>query len=91
MSVLLAHELASHLADTGGTTRGGIGTAIPPAVRERVAPLMADAFGTTFWWALGFVVVALVVALVLLPKDKPEPLDTDGEPVEAADAALLVH
>jgi EmrB/QacA subfamily drug resistance transporter len=89
MSVLLAHELSSHLGGaTGGST--GIGAALPPGVRQRVAPLMADAFGATFWWAFALVVVALVVALVALPKNKPEPV-REGAEGEPAAAPVLVH
>jgi EmrB/QacA subfamily drug resistance transporter len=86
LSVLLAHELSSRLP--GGSGEGGIGTALPPAIRERLAPVMAEAFGATFWWALALVGVAFVVALVLLPKDKPEPVaDPDAE---GADEPALV-
>jgi EmrB/QacA subfamily drug resistance transporter len=86
LSVLLAHELTSRLGGAGG---GGIGGTLPPDVRERVAPLMAEAFGATFWWALALVAVALVVATVLLPKTKPEPVeDLAGE--EAA-VAVAMH
>ena len=86
LSVLLAHELASRL---GGGAGGGIGTPLPPGVRERVAPLMAEAFGATFWWALALVVVALVVATVLLPKEKPAPVEeTAGE---EAPVAIAMH
>ncbi|HEX6461084.1 MAG TPA: DHA2 family efflux MFS transporter permease subunit [Thermoleophilaceae bacterium] len=90
MSVLLAHELAAHLPGGGGGSTG-IGAAIPPGVRERIAPLMADAFGTTFWYALGLVIVSLVVAIVFLPKNKPEPLpDEEGEAAEQAAPPMLV-
>src|SRR4051794_9171460 len=91
LSVLLAHELASRLP--GGGAGSGIGTALPPGVRERVAPEMAAAFGATFWWALALVVIAFVVAVVLLPKSKPEPVEDEEEGVaepEAAAAALVV-
>ena len=49
LSVILANELASRLPGPGG---GGIGQAVPPALRAKVAPLMAEAFGATFWYAL---------------------------------------
>jgi hypothetical protein len=51
---------------------------------------MADAFASTFWWAVGLVVVAFVVALALLPKEKPEPVDdpSDEEPANAAALAM---
>jgi MFS family permease len=83
LSVLLAHELTNRLGSGGG---GGIGRAVPPGLRAKVAPLMADAFGATFWYALALVVVAFVVALVLLPKHKPEPLEE--EPAAGAPDAV---
>jgi EmrB/QacA subfamily drug resistance transporter len=86
LSVLLAHELTSRLGGAGG---GGIGAAVPPELRPRVAPLMAEAFGATFWWALALVVVALVVATVLLPKSKPEPVEE--APGDEAPVAIAMH
>jgi hypothetical protein len=87
MSVLLTHELTSRLPQTGGE---GIGAAIPPALRERIAPLMADAFGATFWWALALVLVSLVVAAVLLPKRKPEPIDDPDDDAVTGEPALVM-
>ena len=87
LSVLLTHELTSRLPAGGG---GGIGQTLPPGVRERVAPLMAEAFGATFWYALGLVVVAFVVAVVLLPKQRPEPLDDPAADAGAAAPPVLV-
>jgi MFS family permease len=87
LSVLLTHEITSRLAGGGGS---GIGQALPDSVRERVAPQVAEAFGATFWYALALVVVAFVVAIVLLPKQKPEPLD-DPEVDEAAAPVLVAH
>jgi EmrB/QacA subfamily drug resistance transporter len=88
LSVLLAHELSSRLPGAGGG--GGIGAAVSAAARDRIAPVMAQAFAATFWYALALVIVAFFVALVLLPKDKPEPVyDPDDEqPAEAAVIAL---
>ena len=89
LSVLLTHEIVSHVGGGGG---GGIGRTLPPAVRERLAPDLAAAFGATFWYALALIVVAFVVAIVLLPKQKPEPVDDPDAP-EAAEAApvLVAH
>jgi hypothetical protein len=69
LSVLLASALTAQLGSAGG---GGIGSSanVSPAARAHVAPLMADAFGQTFWWALGLLVVALLFSAVL-PKRKP--------------------
>jgi len=90
LSVLLTHEITSRLGGGGGS---GIGKTLPPAVRERLAPDLAAAFGATFWYALALIVVAFVVAIVLLPKQKPEPLDDDPDAPEAAEAApvLVAH
>jgi EmrB/QacA subfamily drug resistance transporter len=86
LSVLLTHELIRRL---GG---GGIGQSLPPGVRERVAPAMADAFGATFWYALALVAIAFVVSIVLLPKHKPGPVDDpDAETADAAPAVLVAH
>lgn len=86
LSVILAHELAARLPTAGG---GGIGAALPDAIRERIAPAMADAYGATFWYALGLVVVAFLVALILLPKHKPEPVEDPDDVIDEAEAAPL--
>ena len=49
---------------------------------------LADAFGETFWWAVGLVAIAFVVALVLLPKHKPEPVDDEDDDLTAA---VMMH
>jgi len=87
MTVILTHQLASRLPAGGGDGLGAV--AVPDAVRERIAPLMADAFGATFWWALGLLLVAFGFAF-LLPRSKPEPvadLDEDDEAVPMLVAA----
>jgi EmrB/QacA subfamily drug resistance transporter len=92
-AVLVVILTAAITARIPGAT-GGIGGAanVPPAVRARITPLMAEAFGATFWWALGLVAVAFVVALVLLPKQKPvhvEEADEDGE-TPGLQAAMMI-
>ena len=88
LSVLLANALADRLPGGGG---GGIGdaAAVSPEARAQIAGPMAEAFGSTFWWALALVVVAFVVSTPLLPKQKPEPVDDPDAP-EAAEAAAPV-
>jgi hypothetical protein len=89
LSVILANALTSKFP--GGGAGGGIESAgsVPEDIRQQIAPLMADAFGSTFVWACVFIVPTLAAAL-LLPRRKPEPVvDEDGEPVEAA--PVLVH
>jgi hypothetical protein len=90
LSVLLANALADRLPGNGG---GGIGAAaaVPPEVRARIAGPMAEAFASTFWWALALVVIAFVVSTPLLPKHKPEPVDDpDAAEGEEAAAPILV-
>jgi MFS family permease len=86
MAVLLTNALSSRLPGTGG----GIGAAasIPADQRARVLPLMADAFASTFTWALVLVGLAFIPAL-FLPRRRPDPVeeDDDGTPAEA----LMVH
>jgi EmrB/QacA subfamily drug resistance transporter len=94
LSVLLANAIANKLSGLGGGSEGGIGAgaSLPPEVRDRIAGPMAEAFASTFWWALALVVVAFLVALALLPKDKAEPVEEDpadeGAPPEPALAMI---
>jgi hypothetical protein len=79
LSVVLASALTSELGGHGG--HGGLnGVAqLPPAVHQHVAPLMANAFGHTFWWAVGLLGVAFATSLVL-PKRRPEPAAGEAQP-----------
>lgn len=69
LSVLLAGALASQLGHGGHGTIGA--TAVSAAVRARIAPPMATAFGHTFVWACVLLGVALIGSLTL-PKRRPE-------------------
>jgi EmrB/QacA subfamily drug resistance transporter len=75
LTVILVTALTARLG-AGGDGGGGLGAAaaLPP---DQVG-LLAASFGTAFWWAFGFVVVACLVALALLPKHKPAPVDDDA-------------
>jgi EmrB/QacA subfamily drug resistance transporter len=86
LSVLLTHELLARFHGHGGGI--GAAAALPPAARARVAGPMADAFATTFWYALALLIVALVVSAVLLPRQKPAPVEDEPD---ADPAPLLVH
>jgi MFS family permease len=88
LSVLLANAISSQL----GGASGGIGAAasVPPDQRAQVADKLAAAFGSTYWWALGLVVLAFAIATPLLPKQKPAPVeDPSAEP--GTPAPVLVH
>ncbi|WP_233525925.1 DHA2 family efflux MFS transporter permease subunit [Actinomadura spongiicola] len=81
ISVLLANRITSELSEAGLATGGGgeIGSTeeVPPAVLERIAPPMADAFQHTYWYAVGLLALAFLPAL-LLPRRKPETGPTDA-------------
>jgi EmrB/QacA subfamily drug resistance transporter len=89
MSVLLANALESKLGGQGG---GGIGAAaaVPPDVKAKIVGPMAEAFGSTYWYAFGLVIIALVVATPLLPKEKPAPVEEPGAE-GATPEPVLVH
>ncbi len=74
LAVVLERRIA---ADVGrGGSVGGYGT-IPPAVRHRLAPHLANAFQQTFWVAVGLVSITIVAAF-FLPARPPD--DEPGEP-----------
>jgi EmrB/QacA subfamily drug resistance transporter len=88
LSVLLANAISSRLGGGGGGI--GAAAAVPPDQRAQVADKLADAFGSTYWWALALVVVAFAIATPLLPKHKPAPVEEPGaEP--GTPAPVLVH
>ena len=94
LTVLLVRIMTGKLADLGGAAGGGPGgedgglssiLSLPPEVRAKILPLVADSFGETFVWALGLVVIAFLVALAFLPKQHLEPVDQgEGEPISPA-------
>lgn len=88
MVILLTRAIADRLPGAGGSFSAPT-TPLPPEQQARVLTLLSESFGATFWWALGLVVVAFVVALALLPKHKPAPMEEEGaEPLEAP---VLMH
>lgn len=85
MSVLLINALIARLPTEGaGSGAGaGFGEQLPDAARDRWAPQMAEAFAATFWVALALVGVALLASL-LLPKRKPDPVEDPEAPLSSA-------
>jgi EmrB/QacA subfamily drug resistance transporter len=84
ISVLLANRLTHELKPFGGGG-GEIGSTekVPPAIMEKIAPPMADAFQHTYWYAVVLLALGFFPAL-LLPRRKP---DTPT----AADAPMPMH
>jgi EmrB/QacA subfamily drug resistance transporter len=69
LAVILQGQIKDNLSGLGG--RGGAPAAsgtlerLPEGLRARVAEPLAAAFASTFWWAVGMSVLALVPAAVL--------------------------
>jgi EmrB/QacA subfamily drug resistance transporter len=86
VAVVLTHQITVQLhGHTGGLS--AVST-IAPAARVLIAQPLSTAFGSTFWWALGLTVVALVPAF-LLPRIGPASLGDDAG--SAPDSAVLVE
>jgi EmrB/QacA subfamily drug resistance transporter len=66
LSVVLTHQLTNNIA---GAQAEGSGLqavqSLPPALHDRVAPMIADAFGNTYWWAFGLIALAIIPSLFL--------------------------
>jgi len=87
MSVILANQLADRLPGAANAGQGlQAAQSIPPAARERMAPLVADAFAQTYVWAFVLIAVAAIPAL-FLPRTKPA---LPQPPRERADEAVAV-
>ena len=86
MSVILTVALQDRLGGGGGseTGLGGTGANLPPEVRDT----MASAFAHTYWWAVALIVPAILAAL-LLPLTKPEPVEDDDESAGEAPPVLM--
>jgi MFS family permease len=70
MAVVLQHEIRDAI---GGAAGGGIGAGVPDSARARVAETLAPAFATTFWWAVGACLLALIPAIVLARTERRAP------------------
>jgi EmrB/QacA subfamily drug resistance transporter len=77
-TALLAVVLQRSIAGNVPGVESGVGAlaALPDSRRAQVAPALANAFGTTFWVALGLVAAALVPALLLPSRRSQEPEET---------------
>jgi EmrB/QacA subfamily drug resistance transporter len=75
LAIVLQRAIA---ADIPGF-RGGIEGTAALSRRPHAAPLLADAFGTTFWVAVALIAVSLVPAL-LLPRTRPRRQAGEADP-----------
>jgi hypothetical protein len=66
LAVVLSHQIASVMPSTGVQESGLAGArAMSPAAHAAILPALGRAFGHTFVWALGVVVLGLIAATFL--------------------------
>jgi EmrB/QacA subfamily drug resistance transporter len=87
MSVILVASLNDRLP--GAPAGGGLGQS-GAGLSQRTRDLMSGAFAHTYWYALGLLALALVAAL-MLPRRKPEPIEDSDEDADGTAAPVLVH
>lgn len=80
LSVTLARALAERLPSAPAQGGEGAVMQIPEAVREQIAPLMAEAYGYTFWWAVGLLAIAFLAAFLLPSASRRLPRTTTRRP-----------
>jgi len=68
LAVVLTHEIVQAF---GGAAAAGEASfeQVTPALRARIAEPLAQAFGSTFWWAFGMTALAIVPAAVLAVRE----------------------
>jgi EmrB/QacA subfamily drug resistance transporter len=90
MVVILTAAISSRIPGAGGGIGGSAAPAnLPPAALHALNEKLADSFAQTFWWALGLVLVSFTVAVSLLPKHKPDPVEEDDDSADAAAPLIL--
>ena len=93
LSVVLSQQLTSNLPVVAGHGAGlGAAQSLPPALHAKIAPIIADSFGTAFWWALGLVLLAFIPSLFLPRHGSAVQLDAmraaEERAAELADVAM---
>jgi EmrB/QacA subfamily drug resistance transporter len=66
LSVILTHQLTSSIP-ASGSSGAGLQAAqnMSPALHDKIAPLIADGFGATYWWGFGLIALAFIPSLFL--------------------------
>jgi EmrB/QacA subfamily drug resistance transporter len=85
LAVILSHQLAG-IAPVAGDGETGLHVArtLPPGAQAHVIPALGTAFGHTFMWSFGIVVLAIVAAM-FIPRKKPE------STTDAAEAHVILE
>ena len=88
LTVVLHGRLVSALPGDSGSADLGAARSVSGAARDRLAGPLADAFSSTFWWALPLTVAAAIPAFVLAWRGERPQAEGQEEPArEDRDAA----
>ena len=93
ISVVLTHQLTEHLGRVAGHTGLAAAQSVPASAHAHATPIIAAAFGHTFWWTLIILVCALVPASLLSRKPPAAP-EAPGPPAStpaAGEPRVLVE
>jgi predicted MFS family arabinose efflux permease len=85
LAVVLSDQARATLG-SGAASSGGVLQTLSPTVRAHVAGPLATAFGSTFWWALGATLIALIPASVLAITQRRQRQATAGRELQTAAA-----
>ena len=84
LAVVLQGEIKDQLAaaQVGESAPAASGTLerLPEELRQRLAEPLAAAFATTFWWAVGISVLALIPATILALSQRRDREEAAAEP-----------
>ena len=84
LAVVLQGEIKDQLAaaQVGQSAPAASGTLerLPEELRQRLADPLAAAFASTFWWAVGISVLALIPATILALSQRRDREDAEAEP-----------
>ncbi len=93
LSTYLTHEMTSNMPKAAGALSAGgeSGLAamsdIPPAAHDRIAPILADAFGNTYWVSFALLCGVFVLSLFLPRHGTSEAIARSGS--EEGDSLVL--
>jgi EmrB/QacA subfamily drug resistance transporter len=82
LAVILSDQARTALG-SGAAGSGGLIQTLSPSVRAHAAGPLASAFGSTFWWALGATLIAVIRASVLAVTQQRERKATAAHALQA--------
>lgn len=99
LTTYLVHEMTTSLPSGGGSGHAnGLAAleSIPPAMHDRLAPIMAEAFANTYWVSLGLLSAMFVMSLFLPRHGSDAEIarrqamrEANGSPEEASEPVML--